>query len=67
MLSNEQLAEMWEMRKRGALLRECAEHFGVHIQSICRYIRIVRETRVKELQRVRLSKTKIQNNRKTGT
>lgn len=37
-LSNEQLAQLWEMRKRGAKLRECAQEFGVHIATVCRYI-----------------------------
>lgn len=42
-LSNEQLGELWEMRRKGKLLRECAAHFDVHIATICRYITIYRK------------------------
>lgn len=42
-LTNEQLAQLWEMRKRGASLRECADKFEKHIATICRYITIYRK------------------------
>jgi hypothetical protein len=58
MLSNEQLEEMWKMRRKGALLRECAKHFGVHIATICRYIRLVRTQKLDKLRSVRLSSEK---------
>lgn len=55
MLSDEQLAKLWEMRKYGATLKQCAEAFGVHITTVMRYITIVRREKVKILRAVRLS------------
>jgi transposase len=41
-LSDEQLAQLWEMRRQGATMRACGEHFGVHFTTIARYITAVR-------------------------
>lgn len=54
-LTDEQLGQMWEMRKRGALLRECAERFGVHIQTVMRYVTLVRKRKLEQLREDRLS------------
>lgn len=54
-LTQEQLAELWDMRKRDVRLTVCAEKFGVHIATICRYITEIRREKVKQLQAVRLS------------
>ena len=65
MLSQKQLDKMWEMRKGGALLTECAQHFGVHVSTICRYITIVRRQRLEKLRAVRLSSENSMNFAKT--
>lgn len=43
-LTREQIAEMWEMRRQGKQLRECAAKFGVHVATVCRYITAHRKT-----------------------
>lgn len=53
-LSKVQLAELWQMRRGGAKLKECAAKFEVHIGTICRYITEVRKEKLEKLQRVRL-------------
>ncbi len=42
-LTAEELEQLWKMRAAGTLLRECAEVFGVHIATICRYITKIRK------------------------
>lgn len=56
-LTSEQLAEMWEMRKRGAMLRECAEKFGVHVATVCRYITAHRKKILEKNMADRLART----------
>lgn len=55
MLTQVQLEKLWQMRREGALLRECAAAFGVHIATVCRYITIVRKQKLEKLRAVRLS------------
>ncbi len=50
MLTDEQLERLWQMRQDGATLKECAEHFGVHIATICRYITTVRREKLVRLR-----------------
>ncbi len=50
MLTDEQLGLMWEMRKHGATLRECAAKFNVHMATVARYITAVRKQRLQELR-----------------
>lgn len=49
------VAEIYEARKRGASLRECAEHFHLHISTICRVVTKERRRKLDLLRRVRLS------------
>lgn len=56
LLNNEQLADLWERRKRGAKLQECADHFGVHIATICRYITNYRKAKLEKNRADRLSR-----------
>jgi hypothetical protein len=58
MLSDEQLAHLWQLRKNGATLAECARHFGVHITTVMRYVTIARRLRIEKLRRDRLSARK---------
>jgi HNH endonuclease len=53
-LDAEQLENLWQMRRNGAKLAECASHFGVHVATICRYITIVRQRKLDNLRAVRL-------------
>ena len=54
-LDDGQLLELYEMRRRGSSLRECAYRFGVHISTVCRYVTIVRKARAAKLRLDRLS------------
>lgn len=47
-LTDKELDELWKMRRSGALLRDCANHFGVHIATICRYITARRKLALKK-------------------
>ena len=49
-LDAKQLEELWEMRRREKSLHECAEHFGVHISTVCRYITIVRKQKLMRMR-----------------
>lgn len=55
-LTSEQLAELWEMRKQGKQLRECAAKFKVHVATICRYITAMRKERLAKNMADRLSR-----------
>lgn len=49
-LDDTQLHRLWEMRRKGAKLRECAAEFGVHIATVCRYITTARKARLGKLR-----------------
>lgn len=54
-LDEAQLAELWKMRREGVKLKVCAEHFGVHVATICRYITAIRAQTSAKLRAVRMS------------
>lgn len=53
-LDAQQLERLWQMRRKGAKLKECANEFGVHIATICRYITIVRKQKLEKIRADRL-------------
>jgi transposase len=55
MLTDEQLAKLWTMRREGATLKECASTFDVHIATVCRYITAKRKERILKLRTDRVS------------
>jgi hypothetical protein len=54
-LDEAQLAELWKMRREGVKLKVCADHFGVHVATICRYITAIRTETSAKLRSVRMS------------
>lgn len=54
-LDDGQLSTLWQMRKKGATLKECAEVFDVHHSTIWRYVTARRKELVRKMQAVRLS------------
>jgi hypothetical protein len=50
-----QLEKLWERRRLGASLNECAKEFGVHIATVCRYITIARKVKLEKIRADRLS------------
>ena len=52
------LALLWEMRKGGATLKECAAAVGVHIGTVCRYITTARKQKLAEIRAARLVSNK---------
>lgn len=54
-LSNEQLAELWRMRREERTLKECAAHFGVSVATVCRQISALRKRKSARLREVRMS------------
>jgi len=52
-LDETELERLWQMRRDGKLLRECAAEFGVHISTICRYITARRKLDLEKFQRAR--------------
>jgi hypothetical protein len=54
-LTDAQLEQLWKMRRAGALLRECADEFNIHLQTVRRYITERRKIRVQKLRADRLS------------
>lgn len=50
MFTDVQLQRLWMMRRQGATLKECAERFGVHIATVCRYITAVRKLKLQRLR-----------------
>lgn len=54
-LTAEQLEQLWQMRRDGMRLRDCAEHFGVHIATVCRYITVVRQAKLQKNREDRLA------------
>lgn len=57
-LDETQLAELWKMRREGATLNACAQHFGVHVATICRYITAIRAKTSAKLRAVRMALTR---------
>lgn len=49
-LTDEQIEVLWQMRREGALLRDCATKFNVHIATICRYITARRKLVLEKMQ-----------------
>lgn len=58
-LTDEQLEKLWQMRREGALLKDCAKKFDVHIATICRYITAARK---EKLLRIKLDRLTIRKN-----
>jgi hypothetical protein len=50
MLTDEQIEVLWQMRREGALLKDCATKFDVHIATICRYITARRKLVLAKMQ-----------------
>jgi hypothetical protein len=50
MLSDEQLELLWLMRKEGATLRACAEHFNIHFATVARYVTAIRKEKLQQLR-----------------
>ena len=49
-LSPERIAELYELRRGGMKLKDCAAHFGVHISTVCRYINIQRRAKLQKIR-----------------
>lgn len=58
-LDEKQLERLWQMRRKGALLKDCAKEFDVHIATICRYITRVRKQKLEKMRSDRLGTSKI--------
>lgn len=54
-LSYSEMEDLWQMRRHGATLAQCAEKFGVHRATVARYITAERKKRVARLRADRLS------------
>lgn len=57
-LNAEQLEKLWQRRRNGASLKECASEFGVHVATICRYITAVRKQKLEKIRADRLAPRK---------
>lgn len=53
-LTDEQIETLWQMRRKGALLKDCAKKFDVHIATICRYITARRKDKLEKLRAANL-------------
>lgn len=53
-LDEKQLERLWQRRRKGATLKECAAEFDVHVATICRYITIVRKRKLEKTRADRL-------------
>lgn len=53
-LTDAQLETLWQMRRNGALLKDCAKKFDVHIATICRYITAQRKLKLEKNRADRL-------------
>lgn len=58
-LDAQQLERLWQMRRNGALLKDCAKEFDVHLATICRYITRVRKQKLEKMRADRLDVRKI--------
>lgn len=54
-LTDEQIEELWQMRREGKRLKDCATKFDVHIATICRYITARRKLVLAKMQARRQS------------
>jgi hypothetical protein len=54
-LTEAQLDVLWRMRKAGGTLQGCAEYFGVHRATICRYITAYRKKLLLKIRADRMS------------
>lgn len=54
-LSPVQLSELYQARTNGMKLTECAEKFGVHVATICRYVTAIRREKLAKLKEDRLA------------
>jgi DNA-binding CsgD family transcriptional regulator len=53
LLTERELQTLWKMRReRGASLRECADRFGVHTHTICKYITNMRRAKLERLRQL---------------
>jgi HNH endonuclease len=50
-LDESQLDRLWEMRRTGSTLAQCAQEFGVHVATVCRYITTVRREKLSRLRK----------------
>lgn len=50
MLTDEQLELLWLMRKEGATLRACADHFEIHFATVARYVTAIRKEKLQQLR-----------------
>ena len=55
-LTEEQLESLWQDRRAGMKLKECAVKYRVHVATIVRYMSAVRRAKVARLKAVRLSR-----------
>lgn len=55
-LTEQQMEELWQDRRAGLKLRECAAKYGVHLATVVRYMSAVRRSKVARLKAVRLSR-----------
>ena len=55
-LTAEQLEELWQMRRSGAKLKDCALKFEVCVDTICRYVTAVRKQKLEKIRADRLSR-----------
>lgn len=53
-LTDEQIETLWQMRRKGARLKDCAREFDVHIATICRYITARRKQKLEKIRADRL-------------
>lgn len=58
-LDEKQLERLWQMRRQGATLKECAAEFDVHFSTIARYITAVRKHKLEKIRADRLDVRKI--------
>ena len=49
-LPPERIEELYALRLDGMTLKDCAEHFGVHMATVCRYINIQRRIKLQKLR-----------------
>jgi len=54
-LTDLQLVELWQMRREGATLKQCAVHFAVHPGTIWRQVTAMRKAKSARLRAVRMS------------
>jgi hypothetical protein len=55
-LTTEQLGRLYQMRRNGASLKECAAEFNIHIATVCRHVTTVRREKLAKLKADRLSR-----------